>query len=85
MDARPEEAAAVPTAPTVELLSWLVAKPRTYDEAIEAWPSHCPRLTIWEDALIDGLTRIERTADGGSTVGVTHRGRALLDRAAHLH
>jgi len=65
-------------APTVELLAWLEAKPRTYDETIEAWHSHCPRLTVWEDAVIDGLARIERSAGGGSSVVLTDRGRAAL-------
>ena len=66
--------------PTVELLSWLSSRTRTYDEAIEAWHSHCPRLTVWEDALIEGLIRIER-ANGNSIVALTGRGRATLDRA----
>jgi hypothetical protein len=72
---------AEPTAPMVELLSWLSAQTRTYDEAIEAWHSHCPRLTVWEDALIEGLIRIERTGGGKSTVALTERGRATLVRA----
>jgi hypothetical protein len=63
--------------PTIELLTWLAARPRTYSEAIEAWHSHCPRLTIWEDAVVDGLIRVER-ANGCSTVAVTSRGLALL-------
>jgi diamine N-acetyltransferase len=66
--------------PMVELLSWLSSRTRTYDEAIEAWHSHCPRLTVWEDALIDGLIRIERD-NGNSTVALTQRGRATLVRA----
>ena len=65
---------------TVELLSWLSSRTRTYDETIESWHSHCPRLTVWEDALIDGLIRIERD-DGNSTVALTGRGRATLGRA----
>ena len=61
--------------------SWLSSRTRTYDEAIEAWHSHCPRLTVWEDALIDGLIRIERVDNGNSTVALTGRGRATLVRA----
>jgi hypothetical protein len=75
------EIAAAPPAPTVELLSWLAMRTRTYDEAIDAWHSHCPRLTVWEDALIDRLIRIERTGNGNSTVGLTDQGRAVLIRA----
>ena len=52
----------VPTveAPTLELLAWVAERSRTYPETIEAWKSSCPRLTVWEDALADGLVRIER-------------------------
>jgi hypothetical protein len=76
-----EVAAPPPAAPTVELLSWLAMRTRTYDEAIDAWHSHCPRLTTWEDALIDGLIRIERTRGKKATVGLTDGGRAMLVRA----
>lgn len=82
MTGAPAEFAAKPSAPTVELLSWLSARTRRYDEAIEAWRSHCPRLTVWEDALADGLIRIARVGGGKSTVGLTERGRATLVRAA---
>jgi hypothetical protein len=75
------EDAAAPSAPTVELLSWLAMRTRTYDEAIDAWHSHCPQLTTWEDALIDGLIRIERTQGENSIVGLTDCGRAVLVRA----
>jgi hypothetical protein len=67
------------TANTIELLTWLGARPRTYSEAIEAWHSHCPRLTIWEDAVIDGLIKIERTGvPPRAHVVVTPRGQAAL-------
>jgi hypothetical protein len=81
MTETPTELDAKTAAPTVELLSWLSTRTRTYDEAIEAWHSHCPRLTVWEDALVDGFIRIERRGDGKSTVAVTERGRATLVRA----
>jgi hypothetical protein len=69
-----------PSAPTVDLLSWLAAGTRTYAEAIDAWQSHCPRLTIWEDAIIGGLIRIDRSGDG-SVVRVTGLGRQALAEA----
>ena len=81
MKQTPTELAAEPAAPMVEFLSWLSIRTRTYDEAIEAWRSHCPRLTVWEDALADGLIRIERGGNGKSTVALTGRGRATLVRA----
>ena len=42
---------------TVELLTWISTRRRTYADAIEAWRSTCPRHTVWDDALLDGLVR----------------------------
>ena len=46
------------TAPTREFLVWLARGPRTYGEAMDAWASHCPRYTIWEDALAADLVQV---------------------------
>jgi len=59
---------------TRQLLEWIVAAPRGYDEALETWRSSCPRHTIWEDALAAGLIEIAR--DGRVTASAA--GRALL-------
>jgi hypothetical protein len=51
---------------------------------MEAWRSSCPRFTIWEDALSDGLVRLEGTggrAMSDTRVVLTGRGRAVLDEA----
>ena len=64
----------------LELLSWVVSRPRTYDEAMDAWRSNCPRHTVWEDALIDGLIQVARGgARHQSQVSLTPRGQAILD------
>jgi hypothetical protein len=65
----------------LDLVAWVAEKPRGYAEAIEAWRTSCPRLTIWEDAAEAGyLTRVQR--DGTEALVVaTDRGRRLL--AAH--
>ncbi len=70
---------------TLELVAWVARRPRTYSEAMEAWGSHCPRLTAWEDALLDGLIRVERAGGTarGSVVVVTARGRAALSHVEH--
>ena len=39
----------------VQFLAWVASRRRTYAEAMEAWQTTCPRHTVWEDALIDGL------------------------------
>lgn len=59
--------------PTVELLTWIAGRPRTYAETIDAWRSTCPRLTVWEDALSAGLVRV-----AGKDVRLTERGRSVL-------
>ena len=64
------------TAPTLQLLEWISEGRRSYRETIEVWHSHCPRLTIWEDALHDGLVCVQR----GSVV-LTAAGRNALIRA----
>ena len=63
-------------ASTLELLAWLARRPRTYAETMDAWRSSCPELTVWEDALIDGLVRVIHRpgATGQATVALTARG-----------
>jgi len=62
-----------PSPSVVQLLDWVSDAPRTYAETLEAWKTHCPRLTIWEDALSAGLVAVART-DGGSQVVLTEAG-----------
>jgi hypothetical protein len=66
-------------APLREFLEWVARCPRTYAETMEAWGSHCPRFTIWEDALAAEL--VELAASDGS-VQLTPHGQALLRRPA---
>ena len=64
----------------LEFLSWLSSRRRTYSEAMNAWQSSCPRLTIWEDAMIDGYIEIKRhDMIRDPEIAVTARGRALLN------
>ena len=64
---------------TIELLEWVAERERTYDETLAVWSSHCPRLAIWEDTLLDGLIRVERSPSSHtSVVALTERGRAAL-------
>jgi hypothetical protein len=62
----------------LEFLIWVSSRPRTYDEAMEAWQSHCPRQTIWEDAIIEGLIEINRQPND-QEVMLTPRGEAILN------
>ena len=64
----------------IEFLSWLSSRRRTYSEAMEAWQSHCPRQTIWEDAMIAGYIELNRhETDQDPKVSLTARGRKLLN------
>jgi hypothetical protein len=63
----------------LQFLAWVADRPRTYPETMEAWHSTCPRLSVWEDAVIGGLVRLENDAARGVTL--TARGAATLERA----
>jgi hypothetical protein len=67
--------------PVHQLLDWVSRGPRTYAETIEAWKTHCPRISPWEDALSHGLIAIDRR-DGGSLVVLTDAGASVQRRAA---
>jgi len=58
---------------TRAFLEWLETAPRGYAETMAGWRSTCPRLALWEDALADGLVRVE-----AERVTVTEAGRSRL-------
>ena len=66
---------------TLQFLTWVESRPRTYAEARQAWRSTCPTTCAWEDAISDGLIEFE-TAGGRLTdcsrVLLSARGRAAL-------
>jgi hypothetical protein len=61
----------------LDLVEWIAVKPRRHAEALDAWRTSCPRLSIWEDALALGLIACERR-NGDVVVVVTPGGAALL-------
>jgi hypothetical protein len=66
-------------APTLELLEWVAARLRTYDDVREAWRSNCPRYAVWDDAVTDGLVRVAMQPDSGArAVVLTPCGQAAL-------
>jgi len=71
---------------TLELLAWLSARPRTHAETMEAWRTSCPRHSVWEDALLDGLVEL-RTGEttNSSIVSLTPRGQDLLATTTPSH
>jgi hypothetical protein len=63
----------------LQFLEWLSSQRRSYADAMDAWRTSCPRLTIWEDALSDGLIEVEsRGSRQQSIVSLTARGRDVL-------
>lgn len=64
----------------LQFLAWVADRPRTYPETMDAWRSTCPRLSVWEDAIIDGLVRIDN--GNGRAVMLTPRGRKVLRNGA---
>jgi hypothetical protein len=63
----------------IQFLAWVADRPRNYAQAMEAWRSTCPRLSVWEDAIIGGLVRIETGAYRAVTL--TPRGHGVLEKA----
>jgi predicted transcriptional regulator len=69
----------------VEFLAWVSSRHRTYTEAMEAWQTSCPRHTIWEDALIDGLIQVKSNGlRHESEVTLTPRGKAILNETSEV-
>jgi hypothetical protein len=73
----------MPTAPAaliLDFLEWLAAAPRSYAEAMEAWRTSCPRLTVWEDAVDEGYVVRSISEGEGARVELTAAGHAALRR-----
>lgn len=65
----------------LQFLRWIADRPRTYTETMEAWRTSCPRLSVWEDALLDNLVvAVDDSARGQGEMKIllTPAGEALL-------
>ena len=56
-----------------QFLAWVAERPRRREEVREAWRS-CPRVSPWEDAVVNELVAY----DGDGLIGLTPRGREAL-------
>lgn len=65
---------------TVQFLAWVAERPRTYAETMEAWRTSCPRLSVWEDATLEGLVALEGGPDRQTLVRLTAAGEAQLQQ-----
>ena len=74
----PQDLPQQPSLIMIQFLTWIADRPRNYAQTMDAWRSSCPRLSVWEDAIIEGLVRIESNAN--RTVCLTKRGSAVLER-----
>jgi hypothetical protein len=64
---------------TLQFLAFVAGDERTYGETMDAWRSTCPHMPIWENAVRDGLVRIESGgAMKSSRIVLTPQGRAVL-------
>jgi hypothetical protein len=66
-----------PDALVLDFVEWIAARPRPYSEVMDAWKTSCTRLTIWEDAIDQGLVQRCRR-DGILSIETTPAGRDLL-------
>jgi hypothetical protein len=71
-----------PSLLTLQFLHWVADRPRTRTDLLEAWHS-CPRTSVWEDCVVEGLVRFDNGRRG--TISLTPRGRALLDSCEAAH
>ncbi|MEM7461975.1 MAG: hypothetical protein AAF362_04785 [Pseudomonadota bacterium] len=61
-----------------DLVAWISKEPRTYQEAMDAWRTSCPRLSIWEDAVDYGFIKREIDENSVPIVKVTAKGSDFL-------
>ncbi len=65
-----------------QFLAWVDRRTRTYNETMDAWRTSCPRISVWEDASLDGLVALtEGTSGAQGSVKVTLT-QAGMDRLA---
>jgi hypothetical protein len=69
----------VQSALTAQMLEWIASGRHPYREVIDVWKTSCPRLSIWEDACIEGL--VDCTPGHNGTVQLTEKGRRFLEAA----
>jgi hypothetical protein len=60
---------------TLQFLEWVASGSRTHADVMETWRSSCPRLSIYEDAALEGLVRYDAER---RVVTVTPKGEAAL-------
>jgi D-3-phosphoglycerate dehydrogenase len=67
----------------LELLEWLDARERTYEEVMEVWHTSCPRLSVWEEVTYRGFVAHE-LSNGSEVIHLTSVGAAALRKHRFL-
>ncbi len=62
----------------LDFVEWVAKEPRPYADALEAWRTSCPRLTVWEDAADRGYVERRSVEGQGVCVLATPAGRDFL-------
>src|SRR6476620_11406172 len=63
---------------TKQFLAWVAEAPRSYADA-DAWRRSCPHLSVWEDAIANGLIQFKNGSTmKESQILLTGRGRSFL-------
>ena len=63
----------------LDFVEWVAAKPRSYEEVMNAWRTSCPQLSIWEDSVDARLVQIR-----DDTIRVTLQGSDFLKARGRL-
>ena len=66
---------------TQQFLAWVDEAPRSYADA-EAWRRSCPHLSIWEDAISDGLVRFQNGSSMQGSRSCSRRAGARCSNTA---
>jgi D-3-phosphoglycerate dehydrogenase len=61
----------------LDLLEWLSARDRSYEEVIEVWRTSCPKFPVWED-VTDRELVLKEEVHGRCVVKISASGQALL-------
>ena len=62
----------------LDFLEWIAARPRPYSEAMDAWRTSCPRLTVWEDANERGFIARRQSHGDEMLIELAPLGRSFL-------
>jgi len=61
-----------------QFLDWVSTRPRTYGQTMEGWKSSCPRTSVWEDALAEGLIELKHRGQvREAEIVLTEKGGAI--------